>query len=77
VATECVTSVIKIAQSAKHAEGRQSGLSGLETMLKRLSAEDNAHKDILKMVREIALSDRSKSVQEDAKSLLKCWRRRT
>jgi hypothetical protein len=72
---EAIPLLMRGAQSANYSVGRQSSLLGLEKILERVSMEDDIHKDILKMTHKVSLSDHSHYVQEDAKALLKHWRR--
>jgi hypothetical protein len=72
---EAIPLLMRGAQSANYTAGRQSSLLGLEKILERVSVEDDVHKDILKMTRKVSLSDHSKYIREDAKALLKHWRR--
>lgn len=68
---EALPVLARAAQYAKYAEGRQSSLAGLETMLERLSVNDKAQIDMRKTLKKLSLTDRSGSVKEAAKALLK------
>ena len=67
--------LMRTAQGAKYSVGRELSVLGLGDMLNRLPVGSAFHKDILKTVRKISLSDPSKYVREDAKMLLKQWRK--
>lgn len=72
---EAIPLLIRTSQGAKYSVGRMGGLVGLKEVLDRLPPKSDAHKDILKTLRKISISDSSKYVKEDAKLLLRHWRK--
>lgn len=71
---EAMPLLIRTAQGARYQVGRRFSLMGLDSILDKLPAEGDAHKNILKTLRKISRSDRSASVRDDAKDILKIWR---
>ncbi len=72
---EAVPLLVKAAQGARYSVGRLGGILGLKEILDRLPVESDTHESILKMLRKIASSDPSEYVKEDAKVLLRHWRK--
>ena len=72
---EAAPLLMRTAQGAKYSVGRELSVLGLGDMLGRLPVGSAFHKDILKTVRKVSSSDPSRYVREDAKMLLKQWRK--
>ncbi len=72
---EAMPLLVMAAQEAKHSVGRQLSIFGLEEILDRLPVESASHKHVRTTLRKISLSDPSKYVREDAKMVLRDWRK--
>ena len=73
-AQQALPLLMKTAQGAKYSVGRVQSVLGLGRILDRILVENDAHKNILKMLRKISSSDPSKYVRENAKEMLRDWR---
>ena len=72
---EALLLLTRAAHGARYSVGRQLSILGLGEMLERTPMGSQTHKDILKILRKISLSDPSRYVKEDAKMLLRHWRK--
>ena len=71
---EAVPLLIRTAQEAKYSVGRRGSIMGLENILDEIPVTNDDHKKILKILRKISLSDKSKYVKDDAKAAVARWR---